>query len=244
MVYNKDLGLKTHPVVVPMYMTYQVSKVVALLPYWTIMYGVNKEHSTWSLGHTLMVKALRRMHRMVEATNTTILTRDPSIEPKPSELKDTEFRWIKWMSEDKRTGVLDYHQETVKDKVGTFIWKNGKEDGLVAITLHGGGYIHLNAHEKAPTSIIPKKLFSSGLFSQVYSVEYTLVGRGFFLDALLDVVSVIDDLIVNQNVDPAKIVVEGDSAGGHLSLAVARYMRDEKSVKLGGLLLLSVSGCL
>lgn len=73
------------------------------------------------------------------------------------------------------------------------------------------------------------------------AVEYRLLPNSPFPAALQDAASVYAQLI-RSGVPSHKIVLIGDSAGGNIVLALARWIRDEKkTAPPGGLLLLSVS---
>lgn len=58
------------------------------------------------------------------------------------------------------------------------------------------------------------------------SVDYRKLRDGPFPAALLDAVSGYAYLL-SIGVRPSSIIVGGDSAGGHLTLALTRYLRDE-----------------
>lgn len=150
----------------------------------------------------------------------------------------------------------DYDEELSQ---GGFSDEVGNGD-LVGIYFHGGGYTHFSAHENAQTSAIPRRLlmvrlfFSSpslkreltfspalqhNFFESIHSVEYRLLPASPFPAALQDGLSVYAHLI-RKGVPPHKIVLIGDSAGGNIVLALARWLRDERKLpQAGGLLLLS-----
>ncbi|BGP16013.1 hypothetical protein JCM10213_005436 [Rhodosporidiobolus nylandii] len=110
---------------------------------------------------------------------------------------------------------------------------------LVGIYFHGGGYTHFSAHENAQTSAIPRRLMLYNFFTAIHSVEYRLLPSSPFPAALQDGLSVYAHLI-RSGVPAHKIVLIGDSAGGNIVLALARWLRDEKKLpQAGGLLLLS-----
>ncbi|GAA5916578.1 hypothetical protein JCM6882_002548 [Rhodosporidiobolus microsporus] len=109
---------------------------------------------------------------------------------------------------------------------------------LVGLYFHGGGYTHFSAHENAQTSAIPRRLMLYNYFASIHAVEYRLLPKAFPA-ALQDALSAYANLI-RQGVPPHKIVLIGDSAGGNIVLALARWLRDEKKLpQAGGMLLLS-----
>ena len=77
------------------------------------------------------------------------------------------------------------------------------------------------------------------------AVEYTLVGMGEdpvkpFPLQILEALSAYRHLVHTMNVPPEKILLVGDSAGGHLVLALQRYLFESRGMQMpGGLILLS-----
>lgn len=69
------------------------------------------------------------------------------------------------------------------------------------------------------TANIPKHLVASTPISDVLSVDYRLSHLNPFPAALIDAISGYVYLINNRSIDPKRIVVVGDSAGGNLALA-------------------------
>lgn len=90
-----------------------------------------------------------------------------------------------------------------------------------------------------------------GLFHEMYSVEYRLLQHAHFPAQLQDGAAVYADVVNKYKVVDAdgkitrvacKIILIGDSSGGNLALALARWIRDEGRLPMpSGLLLLSVS---
>lgn len=83
----------------------------------------------------------------------------------------------------------------------------------------------------------------SEIFSEVYSVEYRLLQFGPFPAQLQDAAAVYAHILARYGTT-RKIVLVGDSSGGNLVLALARWIRDEAKLRMpDGLLLLSVRPC-
>lgn len=83
---------------------------------------------------------------------------------------------------------------------------------------------------------------SSSLPSRALSLEYRLVQYVTFPGVLLDALAGYHYLLNECGFQAKNIFVMGDSAGGLLSLSLARYLRDEKVLEMmGGLIGLSVS---
>ena len=62
--------------------------------------------------------------------------------------------------------------------------------------------------------------------SHVLSVDYRKVQTAPFPAALLDCLSAWVYLTQYLDIAPSRILIAGDSAGGHLALALARHLRD------------------
>ena len=119
--------------------------------------------------------------------------------------------------------------------------------------LHGGAYIFLSAHPRSFSSAIPRCLVElSGTVPRALAVEYRLPSthplpdRHPFPTALLDALAGYNYLVNIAGYHPSNIIVAGDSAGGNLTLALARYLVENSGVTdvllpnpPGGLLLLS-----
>ena len=99
--------------------------------------------------------------------------------------------------------------------------KDGVESGGAVLYMHGGAFVFcgLNTHRSVAAGLA----VGSGL--PVLLVAYRLYPRGVLQDAVDDCVEAFTSL-VDQGIDPAKIVLAGDSAGGHLAFAVTLALRD------------------
>ena len=120
----------------------------------------------------------------------------------------------------------------------------------VVYCLHGGGYTHLSAHPSDITANIAKGILQhcSGI-ERAFSIEYRLSSFtpyetcNPFPTALIDALAGYNYLIHTVGFDPSDIIIEGDSAGGNLALALTRYLVEYPETNLpappGGLILLS-----
>lgn len=121
----------------------------------------------------------------------------------------------------------------------------------VVLALHGGGYIRLSAHPSDPTAEIARGLLKSiNSVRRVLSVEYRLSSHKPFQvahpfpAALLDALAGYLYLVHEVGFAPSDIIIEGDSAGGNLALALTRYLIEYRDTPQlpnapGALLLLS-----
>ncbi|KAI0699539.1 Alpha/Beta hydrolase protein [Cytidiella melzeri] len=102
----------------------------------------------------------------------------------------------------------------------------------VIYALHGGGYVAQSAHPDDPTSNISRGILKhAGLFLvRAFQVEYrnskpaNQTPSNPFPAALLDAIAGYNYLIQEVGFAPEDIIVEGDSAGANLALALVRYL--------------------
>ncbi|KAK7053372.1 hypothetical protein VNI00_003998 [Paramarasmius palmivorus] len=120
----------------------------------------------------------------------------------------------------------------------------------VVYSLHGGSYIMCSAHPSSENANIPRALLkeTDSRIKFVFALEYRL-SKTYPLEpanpfpaALVDAIAGYNFLVKERGILPADIIVEGDSAGGNLALALTRYLIENEVPGLappGGLLLLS-----
>jgi acetyl esterase/lipase len=102
----------------------------------------------------------------------------------------------------------------------------------VMLHLHGGGYVCGTAAETDLTSSISKSMVAHTPIGHVLSLDYRLAPTAPWPLPLLDAISAYAYLVNDEGVDERDLVIGGDSAGGHLALALTRWLRDE-GAKLG-----------
>lgn len=109
---------------------------------------------------------------------------------------------------------------------------NARPGEKVLYALHGGGYVSCSAHPSDGTSHIPRGILkhTGPSLTRALTVEYRLSkGPGVtpshpFPTALVDAVAGYSYLVNELGFAPEDIIVEGDSAGGNLALALVRYL--------------------
>lgn len=92
------------------------------------------------------------------------------------------------------------------------------------VYLHGGGWVQgtLNTYD-----VLCRQL-ALACDAQVFSVDYRLSPECRFPGAIVDSVRAlrfVHDEAAAFGIDPAKIIVAGDSAGGHLAVTAARWLK-------------------
>lgn len=106
-----------------------------------------------------------------------------------------------------------------------------KKGEKVLYILHGGGFVSHSAHPDDVVSNIPRGLLQHTSIERAFSLEYRLskgppetVPTNPFPAALLDAIAGYSYLVNEVCFAPEDIVLEGDSAGGNLALALIRYL--------------------
>ncbi|KAJ3794962.1 Alpha/Beta hydrolase protein [Lentinula aff. detonsa] len=243
------------------YVFQRIITTVLLVPIWILanLPRSRRPRQSWSLRQIIFVNFTRRIYRVTEVAGVTWGTRNPEEEPGPKELKETVFEWAPPLKESLRKGVvLDRFGRVPFKRAGCFVWRrearNKKQIPVIGIFFHGGGYSQLSAHEKSRTSHIPRRLMKNNLFTEIYAVEYRLLQHAplpaVIMDAAAAYSHVVDKYygsdfasLTNKPArKPCKIILLGDSSGGNLALALARWIRDEQVLPTpDGLLLFSPS---
>ncbi|CAE7178381.1 unnamed protein product [Rhizoctonia solani] len=117
----------------------------------------------------------------------------------------------------------------------------------IILNLHGGGYVVGTAHPSDISANVPRGYLAHGI-SRILSVDYRISSThpyptiAPFPSALLDALAGYVYLTRTLGFKPQNVIVSGDSAGGNLALALARYLRDSPELGLGmpgGLILIS-----
>lgn len=91
------------------------------------------------------------------------------------------------------------------------------------VWLHGGGWVvgTLDSYDAVARGL------AVATDSQVFVVDYRLAPEAPYPAALADCSAVVEAIVrnaVNLGLDPARVVVAGDSAGGHLSVGTTRWL--------------------
>ncbi|HLM02307.1 MAG TPA: alpha/beta hydrolase [Pyrinomonadaceae bacterium] len=90
--------------------------------------------------------------------------------------------------------------------------------------IHGGGFVSCSAETHRPiTATLARETRL-----RVFSLEYRLAPEDRFPAALDDAFAAYRWLLAQENIEPSKIAVAGDSAGGGLVLSLLLRLRDEK----------------
>ena len=87
--------------------------------------------------------------------------------------------------------------------------------------------------------------FQRDILHKIFSVEYRLLQHAAFPAVVMDAAAVYSHVVEKYSaliaLEKCRIILVGDSSGGNLVLALARWIRDEGHLSMpNGLLLLSV----
>ncbi|OJJ44403.1 hypothetical protein ASPZODRAFT_135227 [Penicilliopsis zonata CBS 506.65] len=109
---------------------------------------------------------------------------------------------------------------------------------LVLYQIHGGGYVAGHPGASAPEHLfVAEILAQQGISTAIFSLDYTLAPKATLPTSINEAVTAYDWLTGPVNkIDPAKIFVIGESAGGHLviSLLTALHERSSRSSSCTG----------
>ncbi|XP_067898773.1 arylacetamide deacetylase-like [Heterodontus francisci] len=139
-------------------------------------------------------------------------------------------------------GPLSDENVTVMDstfnKVPVRVYEpSSRHPGLrrAVIYMHGGGWC-LGSAKMQPYDVLSRKS-ATELNAVIVSVEYRLAPEHHFPDQFNDVYTVVKyflqrDVLVQYSVDPDRVAVSGDSAGGNLAAAVAQQIQEDPEVQV------------
>src|SRR6202044_4228652 len=109
--------------------------------------------------------------------------------------------------------------------------KPGIAEGAALVYLHGGGYI-VGSLDQFDTAM---RLFAETSGAVVYAVDYKLAPEYQWPVQIQEIEFVVRWLIehaAERGLDPERIALGGDSAGGNLTCTVSLKLRDERGPKL------------
>ncbi|EKM59513.1 uncharacterized protein PHACADRAFT_87261 [Phanerochaete carnosa HHB-10118-sp] len=220
-------------------------------PYWAFRAfpRANRPHPEWSLYRVVKRKIMVTSDRIAALAGLGPDTPDYRVlvtgtgvkglwvKPTPHLIVGEVEKWAK----DAKVGCVPipaYWQE--KKGVDRLIGAPPKPGEKVIYHLHGGGYVELSAHPSDRTANIPRGIMQHTPIERSFNLEYRLTkepGINPIPAALLDAIAGYHYLTHNVGFAPEDIILEGDSAGANLALALLRYLlenADNEAVKLPG----------
>ncbi|KAM4695076.1 LOW QUALITY PROTEIN: neutral cholesterol ester hydrolase 1 [Discoglossus pictus] len=141
---------------------------------------------------------------------------------------------------DKLDAVSSEHlkvTDTVFDGVEVRLFEPTKDDGSLKksiVYIHGGGWALGSARMRSYDSLCRK--ISEDVNAVIVSIEYRLVPEVHFPEQLNDALTATKfflqpEVLAKYSVDPDRIAVSGDSAGGNLAAAVCQQLSEDNSLK-------------
>ncbi|TFK53950.1 alpha/beta-hydrolase [Heliocybe sulcata] len=188
----------------------------------------------WSLKRTLMMKYWQHVMWLSRTFGTTAINPDhKALAPGQKGL------WVAPVPEElivgvKPVGLPGYWMDREGSDVpmGT----PPRQGEKVVLHLHGGAYAFLSANPQDPTAHIGRGLLERcEAIGRVFSIEYRLTLTPNyepvhpFPTQLLDALTGYHYLVKTVGFSPEDIILEGDSAGGNLALALTRYLVDHEN---------------
>lgn len=93
------------------------------------------------------------------------------------------------------------------------------------LTIQIGGAFVINDGRIDDTGFLAKTFLKYSSVSTVFTPQYRLASNGGRFPAhLQDAITTYHHLIKTLGIDPAKIIISGDSAGANIALALLRYL--------------------
>ncbi|GAA5824532.1 hypothetical protein JCM3770_002553 [Rhodotorula araucariae] len=105
----------------------------------------------------------------------------------------------------------------------------------VILAIHGGAHVRLSPRTHRGLHV----LLSGATKCRVFAIDYRLSPEVRYPASLLDAVNAYFYLTEEVGIPADQIIVEGDSAGGNLAIALMMYLRDAKLPQVGGAILVS-----
>lgn len=213
-----------------LFLLYQLTSTATLrLPVWILLSILSRRpRPSWGIVRTALTQLVRHYIRVTEYTgrlgsNYNHLNVDRHaggiwVDPAPLTLINDELHALSAASQTKPARVPGYWTPALDDS---------EIRGHILYSLHGGGYIDGSAHPSAPFATITSGIVKHRpSITHVFSLEYRLSTETehAFPTALLDALSGYYYLVHTLHIAPSAIIIEGDSAGGNLALALTRYL--------------------
>ncbi|TFK53958.1 alpha/beta-hydrolase [Heliocybe sulcata] len=238
------------------------SLVITLVkkPIWVIKYALPfmRPRRDWSLQRTLITKHYRHLSWLAMKYGVPIVSPDHTalvagqkgswIDPVPNELILGRLKDMAAASGVEPVRLPGYWLD--RDGSDVPLGAPPRPGEKVVFHLHGGAYVFLSANTQDPTTEIGRGLMERcESIGRVFSIEYRLAATPDnelaypFPSQLLDALTAYYYLVHTVGFAPADIIVDGDSAGANLALALTRYLIETASDAVpappGRLLLLS-----
>ncbi|PCH43925.1 alpha/beta-hydrolase [Wolfiporia cocos MD-104 SS10] len=233
-----------------LYLFLQVAITLAVrIPFWTLSHLYRRPRPSWSLFTTLGTFTLRLFSEFGPIAEKVgpvrfwpdhrAILEGPGVKgvwlsPNSSCILGAIKEWAAAASV-QSTRIPGYWID--KPGSNTQVGDEPSPDEKVILYLHGGGFISESAHPSSILSTTPRSILShcpSSGAKRALAVEYRLcelspVYTNPFPAALIDAITGYCYLVMEVGFKPENIIFVGDSAGGNLALALARYLADNSA---------------
>lgn len=235
-----------------LYLLYELFAMTFRLPCWLVrnLHKSLRPRPSWSLRKAVSVELLKRISKISSRVdgikfiaNHTTVSRQPHtkhvwLNPVPPDLLSDKLRTWTADADVAPMSIPGYWFD--KDGVDTPIGVSPRPTEKVIYSLHGGSYIRFSASPADINAAIVRGLLKHCAGAQrAFAVEYRLSRAApedapahAFPAALLDALAGYIYLVESVGFAPQDIIVEGDSAGGNLALALTRFLLEH--VELAG----------
>ena len=130
-----------------------------------------------------------------------------------------------------------YHPIARADFMGFWIMQSSfkspkppASSDLTILYLHGGGYISsLPAHYLLFLLRLGEAILEQGISVSIFALDYSLAPEHVFPTQLKETAAAYAYLVNEEHIPPEKILIAGDSAGGHLALSFLVDLANERS---------------
>jgi acetyl esterase/lipase len=215
-----------------LYTIWAISLNAARLPFWMIYFipSFLRQNPKWSWNQALKVRILKGFLRYVSVTQAGTPT---ILEPGKEAEK---FITISPGKPDKYIGVVAQDAEIFPVKIGATWYpsrRSSASTGNVVLHFHGGAYV-IGDGRTQDAGFATKTILENAQVTHVLCPQYRLASNpgGRFPAFLQDGITSLLYLTETLNIPAEKIIISGDSAGGHLCLALLRYIHDNPDAKL------------
>ncbi|KAI0058154.1 alpha/beta-hydrolase [Artomyces pyxidatus] len=229
-----------------LYYTYVLISLPVRFPYWVLVSALPawRPRRSWTLRRAVMIRLVKLFVDTGYVVDLNLSRVDANVKAKHPER--VGFVWVDAVPAELVAGEVAgcakvnnispvrvpgywYGQRTADGEWG----QRAEPDEKVLYVLHGGGYF---GGSGAPDGLGVPSIVNGilanckGLFRRAFALDYRLSStapfpvENPFPAALIDALSGYRYLVEALGFSPDNIVVEGDSAGGHLTIALTRYL--------------------
>ncbi|KIJ37772.1 hypothetical protein M422DRAFT_177429 [Sphaerobolus stellatus SS14] len=221
-----------------------LTTVVFRVPYWVI-YSIpksNRPRQSWAVSRCVFVYGLRRFFLMSYVTGGLLKSPDHRA---IGQGKNVHGVWVNAAPDFVKGSIRERAEKVGMEYVkipGYWFVKKGEAydyqykptaDEKVVYSFHGGGYVSFSAHPSDPLSPIRQGIIDhTPNLKRLFSLEYRISKLNVkerrsvfpFPTALVDAIAGYNYLVNDLGYTPENIILEGDSAGANLALALTRYL--------------------